>query len=50
MEEIIFPNKIRVLRKMAGKSMQDLADKLGVSLSAISNSILNSRKALINQL
>ena len=36
MEEIIFPNKIRVLRKMAGKSMQDLADKLGVSLSAIS--------------
>ncbi|MDR1477015.1 MAG: helix-turn-helix domain-containing protein [Rickettsiales bacterium] len=36
MEEIIFPNKIRILRKMAGKSMQDLADKLGVSLSAIS--------------
>ncbi len=36
MEEIIFPNKIRLLRKMAGKSMQDLADKLGVSLSAIS--------------
>ena len=36
MEEIIFPNKIRILRKMAGKSMQDLADTLGVSLSAIS--------------
>ena len=36
MEEIIFPNKIRILRKMSGKSMQDLADKLGVSLSAIS--------------
>ena len=36
MEEIIFPNKIRILRKMAGKSMSDLADKLGVSLSAIS--------------
>lgn len=36
MEEIIFPNKIRLLRKMSGKSMQDLADKLGVSLSAIS--------------
>lgn len=36
MEEIIFPNKIRLLRKMAGKSMQDLADQLGVSLSAIS--------------
>jgi transcriptional regulator with XRE-family HTH domain len=36
MEEIIFPNKIRILRKMAGKSMQDLASRLGVSLSAIS--------------
>lgn len=36
MEEIIFPNKIRLLRQMAGKSMQDLADELGISLSAIS--------------
>ena len=36
MEEIIFPNKIRILRKMAGKSMQDLADELGISLSAVS--------------
>lgn len=36
MEEIIFPNKVRLLRKIAGKSMQDLADTLNVSLSAIS--------------
>jgi transcriptional regulator with XRE-family HTH domain len=36
MEEIIFPNKIRLLRKMAGLHMQDLADRLGISLSAVS--------------
>ena len=47
MEEIIFPNKIRILRKMAGKSMQELADKLGVSLSAISKIEKGYRK--INQ-
>jgi len=36
MEEIVFPNQIRIHRKMRGVSMQDLADKLGISLSAIS--------------
>ncbi|MDR1009391.1 MAG: helix-turn-helix transcriptional regulator [Rickettsiales bacterium] len=47
MEEIIFPNKIRILRKMSGKSMQDLADRLDVSLSAISKIEKGYRK--INQ-
>ena len=36
MEEIVFPNQIRIQRKMHGVSMQDLADKLNISLSAIS--------------
>ena len=36
MEEIVFPNQIRINRKMRGVPMQDLADKLGISLSAIS--------------
>lgn len=36
MEEIVFPNQIRINRKMRGVSMQDLADKLNISLSAIS--------------
>ncbi len=36
MEEIVFPNQIRIHRKMRGVSMQDLADKLNISLSAIS--------------
>lgn len=36
MEEIVFPNQIRINRKVRGVSMQDLADKLGISLSAIS--------------
>lgn len=36
MEEIIFPNQIRLHRKLKGISMQSLADYLGVSLSAIS--------------
>lgn len=36
MEEIIFPNQIRMLRRLRGMSMQELADHLGVSLSAIS--------------
>lgn len=36
MEEIVFPNQIRINRKMRGVSMQDLADKLSISLSAIS--------------
>lgn len=36
MEEIVFPNQIRINRKSHGVSMQDLADRLGISLSAIS--------------
>ena len=36
MEEIVFPNKIRLIRKMHGHSMQELADFLGISLSAVS--------------
>ena len=36
MEEIIFPNQIRMYRRLCGRSMQELADQLGVSLSAIS--------------
>lgn len=36
MEEIIFPNQIRMHRRLRGISMQELADHLGVSLSAVS--------------
>ena len=36
MEEIIFPNQIRMQRRLKGMSMQELADHLGVSLSAVS--------------
>ncbi len=36
MEEIVFPNQIRMHRRMRGMPMQDLADYLNVSLSAIS--------------
>lgn len=36
MEEIVFPNQIRINRKVRGVSMQELADKLNISLSAIS--------------
>lgn len=36
MEEIIFPNQIRMHRRIHGMPMQELADHLGVSLSAIS--------------
>ena len=36
MEEIVFPNQIRMLRRMRGKTMKALADVLGVSLSAVS--------------
>ena len=36
MEEIIFPNQIRVHRRLRGMPMQELADRLGVSLSAVS--------------
>ncbi len=36
MEEIIFPNQIRMHRRLRGIPMQELADHLGVSLSAVS--------------
>ena len=36
MEEIIFPNQIRMFRRVRGVSMKKLADYLGMSLSAIS--------------
>ncbi len=36
MEEIIFPNQIRMYRRLRGKSMQEIADHLSLSLSAIS--------------
>lgn len=36
MEEIIFPNQIRMYRRLRGRSMQELADHLGISLSAVS--------------
>lgn len=36
MEEIIFPNQIRMFRRVRGISMKKVADHLGVSLSAIS--------------
>lgn len=36
MEEIVFPNKIRMVRKKQGCGMQALADVLGISLSAVS--------------
>ncbi len=36
MEEIIFPNQIRMYRRVRGRSMQELADFLNVSLSAVS--------------
>ncbi|MDR2901742.1 MAG: helix-turn-helix domain-containing protein [Lactobacillales bacterium] len=36
MEEIIFPNQIRMFRRVRGKPMKSLANALGLSLSAIS--------------
>ncbi|MBR4927794.1 MAG: helix-turn-helix domain-containing protein [Alphaproteobacteria bacterium] len=36
MEEIIFPNQIRMFRRVRGKPMKKLAEVLGLSLSAIS--------------
>lgn len=36
MEEIIFPNQIRMFRRVRGKPMKKLAEALGLSLSAIS--------------
>ena len=36
MEEIVFPNQIRMIRRTRGCTMKDIAAVLGVSLSAIS--------------
>ena len=36
MEEIIFPNQIRMIRRTRGKTMKEIAAHLNVSLSAIS--------------
>lgn len=36
MEEIIFPNQIRMIRRTRGRTMKEIASILGVSLSAIS--------------
>ena len=36
MEEIIFPNQIRMYRRIRNVGMQQLADYLGISLSAVS--------------
>ncbi len=36
MEEIVFPNKVRDLRRMRGYTMQELCDFLGLSLSLMS--------------
>ena len=50
MEEIIFPNQIRMFRRLRGRSMQELADHLGVSLSAISKIEKGSRRVDQEQL
>ena len=36
MEEIIFPNQIRMFRRIRGITMKELADSLSISLSAVS--------------
>ena len=36
MEEIVFPNQIRMMRRVSGKSMQQIADLLHLSISAVS--------------
>lgn len=36
MEEIVFPNQIRMMRRVSGKSMQEVADLLNLSISAVS--------------
>ena len=50
MEEIIFPNQIRMFRRLRGRSMQELADHLGVSLSAISKNEKGYRRVDQEQL
>lgn len=50
MEEIVFPNQIRMMRRVAGKSMQDIADLLRLSISAISKIEKGYRRLNENQL
>jgi len=50
MEEIIFPNQIRMFRRVRGVSMKKLADHLKMSLSAISKIERGYRRIDENQL
>ncbi len=50
MEEIIFPNQIRMIRRTRGKTMKEIAGILGVSLSAISKIEKGYRRIDENQL
>ena len=50
MEEIIFPNQIRMFRRVRGISMKKLADHLNMSLSAISKIERGYRRIDENQL
>lgn len=50
MEEIIFPNQIRMIRRTRGKTMKEIAAVLGVSLSAISKIEKGYRRIDDNQL
>ena len=50
MEEIIFPNQIRMIRRTRGKTMKEIAAILGVSLSAISKIEKGYRRIDDNQL
>ena len=50
MEEIIFPNQIRMFRRVRGVSMKKLADHLNMSLSAISKIERGYRRIDDNQL
>ena len=50
MEEIIFPNQIRMIRRTRGKTMKEIASVLNVSLSAISKIEKGYRRIDDNQL
>ena len=50
MEEIIFPNQLRTLRRLRGKPMKKVAEVLGVSLSAVSKIEKGYRRLDKNQI
>ena len=50
MEEIVFPNQIRMMRRVSSKSMQQIADLLGLSISAISKIEKGYRRLNAHQL